>query len=182
MSLKESHSRIKGRIWQAIAQTDLDLSALSKSDQESLVELAADAALLEIDEMLGSSLAAGIGSESPEYAKFEGGDEQVLWEGRPLLSITEHYLITNERLRIARGILGKEREDIELILIQDMDQNQSLSERVLGVGDIAVHSHDRSQPEVVLNNIRNPEEVHEILRQAVQEARGRHRLSYREEM
>lgn len=182
MSLKESHSRIKGRIWKAIAQADLDLSALSKSDQESLVELAADAAVLEIDEMLDISLTAGSDSEPPAYAIFDDSAEKVLWEGRPLLSITEHYLITNERIRIARGLLGKEREDIELILVQDVDQRQSLSERVLGVGDIVVHSHDRSHPEVTLNNIRDPESVHELLRQAVQDARGRHRLSYREEM
>lgn len=182
MSLKESHSRIKSRIWQAIAQADLDLSALSKGDQESLVEVAADAAMLELDEILGNSLSAESAAELPEYAVFEGSDEKVLWEGRPLLSITERYLITNERLRLARGLLGKEREDIELILIQDVDQKQSLGERVLGVGDIVVHSHDRSHPEVVLNNVRDPETVHEILRKAVQEARGRHRLSYREEM
>lgn len=178
MPLKESHSRIKSRIWQAVAQANLDLSALSKNDQESLVELAADAAMLEIDELLGSALSA----EAPEYAVFEEADEKVLWEGRPLLSITERYLLTNERLRLAKGLLGKEREDIELILIQDVDQKQSLSERVLGVGDITIHSHDRSHPEVVLNNVRDPEKVHEILRKAVQEARGRHRLSYREEM
>jgi hypothetical protein len=182
ISLKESRSRIKGRIWQAIAQADLDLSALPKSDQESLVEVAVDAAMLEIDEMLGSSLYAGSAAESADFAVFEDNDEVVLWEGRPLLSITEHYLITNERLRIARGLLGKEREDIELILIQDIDQKQSLSERVFGVGDISVHSHDRSHPEIQLNNVRNPETVHEVLRKAVQEARGRHRLSYREEM
>jgi hypothetical protein len=35
---------------------------------------------------------------------------------------------------------------------------------------------------MVLNNITNPMEVHEILRRAVIKARKRHNLSYREEM
>ena len=106
----------------------------------------------------------------------------ALWEGRPFLSLRLYYQITSERVRITEGILGKEREDIELVRIQDIDHKQNLTERLLNLGDIYIRSHDPSQPEVVLNNVSNPMEVHEILRQALLKARKRYNLSYREEM
>jgi hypothetical protein len=71
---------------------------------------------------------------------------------------------------------------VELVRVQDIDQKQNVTERVMNIGDIYVRSHDPSKPEVVLRNIKDPLEVHEILRRAVLEARKRHRLSYREEM
>jgi hypothetical protein len=80
------------------------------------------------------------------------------------------------------GLLGKEREDVELIRIQDMDQRQTLRERFMNVGDIYIRSHDPSHPHIILNNVRDPQQVHEILRRAVLDARSKHGLYYREEM
>jgi uncharacterized membrane protein YdbT with pleckstrin-like domain len=108
--------------------------------------------------------------------------EKVLWEGRPFLSLSVHYRITNERVRITEGMLGKDREDIELVRVQDIDMTQGLTERMLGIGDIHIRSHDRSNPDVTLNNVSNPTEVHEILRRAVLKARKKYNVSFREEM
>ncbi|NJN98016.1 MAG: PH domain-containing protein [Anaerolineales bacterium] len=106
----------------------------------------------------------------------------MLWEGRPYLSLSVHYKITNERVRITEGIVGKDREDIELVRIQDIDMTQGMSERMMNIGDIHIRSHDRSNPEVVLNNVSSPSEVHEILRRAVLKARKKHNVTFREEM
>ena len=85
-------------------------------------------------------------------------------------------------MRIIEGLLGKDREDIELVRVQDLDQSQSVSERILNVGDIHIHSHDRSHPTVTLRNVKDPQQVHEILRRAILNARKKHGLIYREEM
>jgi hypothetical protein len=50
------------------------------------------------------------------------------------------------------------------------------------VGDIYIISHDPQHPEFTLENIKDPQGVHEILRRAVLKAREKYRLSYREEM
>jgi hypothetical protein len=63
-----------------------------------------------------------------------------------------------------------------------MDYTQGLTERALGIGDITIRSQDPSHPVLVHNNIRNPSEVHEILRRAVLKARKEHGLTFREEM
>jgi uncharacterized membrane protein YdbT with pleckstrin-like domain len=96
--------------------------------------------------------------------------------------LTRHYRITTERVRITEGLLGKAREDIELIKIQDIDQAQRMTERMLNLGDITIRSHDPSHPVVTLDNVRDVQRVHEILRRAVLDAREVKNFSYREEM
>lgn len=187
MALNEIHARVKARVWQAVAQSDLDLSALDKATQESLIDLATEAALLEMNNELDRSLAqeqqqlqkAAAGADT---SVFDDDKEDVLWEGRPFLSLTLHYTITDERIRITEGLLGKSRENVELVRVQDIDYSQTFSERLLNLGDITVYSHDRSHPQVVLKNVPDPESVYEILRRAVLQARKKHNLIYREEM
>jgi hypothetical protein len=78
--------------------------------------------------------------------------------------------------------LGKEYNDIELVRVQEVDFKQTMTERALNLGDIYLTSHDPSHPKAILENVRDPKEVHEILRRAVIKARKKHHLSYREEM
>lgn len=179
MDVKESRTRIKARVWQALAQSDLELKDLPKEDLEPLVEMVTDAALLEIDQELGQSVAA---ESAKENGDADDDEEEVLWEGRPFLSISTRYIVTDERIRVIEGLLGKDREDIELVRVQDLDQSQSVSERLLNVGDIHIRSHDRSHPQVTLRNVKDPQQVHEIVRRAILNARKKHGLIYREEM
>jgi predicted nucleotidyltransferase len=182
MSLNEYRSRVEARIWKAIAQSDIDLTSLSEKDQERLVELVTDAALLEIDVELDDVLASSVPKSSETFLLDDESDEQILWEGRPFLSISTHYVITSQRIRIVSGLLGKERQDVELIRVQDIGHKQTFRERMLGVGDITIKSHDSSHPDLLLNNVRDPENVHEILRQAVNDFRKAKGLSFQEEM
>lgn len=181
MTPTEAQSRVKTAVWKALAQADVDLSVLSKEEQESLVEIVTNAALLEIDKEIGDEL--NIGRKTlMSHPDDDHDEEEILWEGRPFLSVSTQYIITTERVRIVQGLLGKDREDIELIRIQDIDQSQSLRERLLNLGDITIRGHDTSHPKAVLNNVSDPQAVHELLRKAILSARKKYGLSYREEM
>lgn len=180
MTPTEAQSRVKATVWKALAQADVDLSVLSKTDQEALVDIVTNAALMEIDKEIGEEL--NIGRETLLTEKKNEEEEEILWEGRPFLSVSTQYIITSQRVRIVQGLLGKDREDIELIRIQDIDQSQTLRERLLNLGDITIRSHDTSHPKAVLNNVTNPQEVHELLRKAILKARKKYGLTYREEM
>lgn len=185
MSVPEMQSRLKGKVWQAIAQSGVDVSAIPQEAMDKLVNAIASGVLLEVDTLLteASGMALSQATSIVEVADADDPNtETVLWEGRPFLSLSTQYTITTERVRIVQGIMGKDREDIELVRIQDVDQKQAFSERMLNLGDIHIRSHDPSNPEVILNNISNPQEVHEILRRAMLSARKRHNLTYREEM
>jgi hypothetical protein len=168
-------------VWKALAQADIDLSSLPRTEQEALVEIVTNAALMEIDKEIGEEL--NIGRETLMSEKSGNAhDEETLWEGRPFLSVSTQYIITTQRVRIVQGLLGKDREDIELIRIQDIDQSQTLRERLLNLGDITIRGHDTSHPKAVLNNVSDPQAVHELLRKAILNARKKYGLTYREEM
>ena len=183
MTINEAQARIKARVWQAVAQTELDVSALDKETLESLVDLVTESALLEIDSELDASKLASQKEIAPDDDEEEDEfGEEVLWKGRPFLSLVLDYTITNERIKITSGLLGKTHENVELIRVQDVDHSQTFGERILKIGDITVRSHDPSHPEIMLRNVQNPAKVYEILRRAVLNARKRHNFSYREEM
>lgn len=182
MTIKEAQARIKARVWQSVAQAELDLSALDKETLESFVDLVTESALLEIDHELDVSKLADAPAVTAEDEEDDEFGEKILWQGRPFLSLVLDYTITTERIKITSGLLGKSHENVELIRIQDIDHSQTFGERVLKIGDITVRSHDPSHPEIVLRNVQDPNSVYEILRRAVLEARKRHNFSYREEM
>lgn len=186
MSAKEIQARVKGRIWQAIAQNNALFGAIPQEELTKFADTLTDGILQEVDDVLTAdtgTASAATPVAVPESAETnEGHVEVVLWEGRPFLSISTHYTITTERVRVVKGLLSKDREDIELVRIQDIDQSQGLGERLVNVGDIAIHSHDPSHPQIVLDNVANVQEVHEILRTAVLAARKRNNFHYREQM
>jgi hypothetical protein len=196
MSVDQTKSEVVARIWQSIAQSGVSVSAIPQDQMNSLVNAIADGVLLAVDSMFeeaglpvmreaaDQAPGPGVKTEEPVAGQAPAPavqpEEQVLWEGRPFLSLATFYRITNQRVRIMHGILGRERDDIELIRIQDLDIDQSLGERFLNLGDIVIKSADPSFPDIKLNNVRFVDEVHEILRKAMLEARKKYRYSIQE--
>lgn len=180
MSINEADARIRAKIWQAIAESELNIEQMDKEKVASMVQHISEAVLQEMDAVLGLSLDSEKINEVE--AALSDEDEDVLWEGRPFLSLTLYYRITDERILIREGLFGKTTENIELIRIQDIAHKQSFGERMLNVGDVIIKSHDSTHPSFELKNVHNPKEVHEILRRAVLRARKKHNFTYREEM
>jgi hypothetical protein len=177
MSIDKSRAQVIASIWQAIAQSGVDLSSIPQDQQEKLVGKIADSLMLTMDSILGEAVPQAAAEEVVE----ETG-ERILWQGRPFLSLVENYTITTERLKIITGLAARRVENFELIRIQDLDFKQNMGERMMGIGDLHIRGQDPSNPEIVLRNIPNPEEVYEILRKAWLEARKRHGLQFREYM
>ncbi|MBE2225409.1 MAG: PH domain-containing protein [Anaerolineae bacterium] len=189
MSINETHAKIKAGVWQTIAQSEIDVSGIQKETLNELVDLIVDAAMEEIDVQMDTPMAAFDEEEASDVIKtavsndiLEDDKEDILWQGRPFLSMVETYTVTDERIRITNGFFGKSTENIELVRIQDVDYRQTFSDRMIQVGDIVIKSQNASRPHITLRNIKNPEQVYEILRRAILSARKRHGFSYREEM
>jgi uncharacterized membrane protein YdbT with pleckstrin-like domain len=106
----------------------------------------------------------------------------MLWEGAPhgLLNPIETHAVrwelTTERLRIIRGLLSRSTEEIELTRVRDVAYEQSLTQRALGIGTVTVVAADTDTPQVQLHDIVEPEQVKELIRQAVREQRQRLRV------
>jgi PH (Pleckstrin Homology) domain-containing protein len=178
MSIDQTRAAVTARIWQAIGQSGVDTSSIPRDQLDKLVGTISDGVLLTMNDLLDDASPAA--PAAADEAAPSG--EQVLWEGRPFLSLTEQYRVTTERVRITKGLLGRDREDIELFRIQDIDHTQGVTERMLNIGDITLRSADASQPEVVLRNVPDPEQVHEIVRRAMLDARQRYRVGFRDQL
>jgi len=180
MDVNQIQEATQKRIWQAIASSGVNVSSIAKADLEKLVDTIAQEVLEEIDGLQQSALPPQL--QSISQSGDATGDEKVLWEGRPFLSLVEYYIVTTERIRVISGLLGREHENIELVRLKDVDWKQGVGERVFGIGDIVLNSVDATMPRAVLRNVKHPEEVQEIVRRAMLEARKKYHIIFQQEM
>jgi hypothetical protein len=163
MAIDTYQAKVKSNIWKAIAQSGLSLNNVPMEEQNKFVDHLADNLLVLVNEMLDEVSRPELTSKAAIDLEQE---EKIIWEGRPFLSLVENYTLTNERIKIITGLLGKDIQNYELIRVQDIDITQSVSERMLGIGDIVIKGADQSSPTIVLRNIHDPKEVYELLRKA----------------
>jgi hypothetical protein len=178
MSIEKIRTTVISHIWQAIAQSGVDLSTIPQDDQDKLVRKISDSVLLTFDSILEAELKP----DSIQDDLSDDLDETIIWSGRPFLSMVESYIITSERVKVIKGLVSREIENFELIRIQDIDFKQNVGERIIGLGDLVIRGHDASDPIITLRNVTKPEEVYELLRRAWLEARKRYGLQFREYM
>lgn len=175
------------QVYQSLADSKIQLTSIPQDQLQALVNSLADgffAAFAAVEEEssvppMAMSMAPRPAAVSPPQMPHE---EQLLWRGRPYLTIGTIYEVTTQRLRIIRGLLGNAIEEIELIRVHDTKVKQHLGERALNVGDITIFADDSTTPSITLNNISEPVEVRELIRKAVLEERQRRGLTYREVM
>jgi len=70
-----------------------------------------------------------------------------------------------------QGMITKDREEIELYTVKDINVKQSMKDKLMKVGDIEIISADESTPKLVLKRIKDPHDIREILRKAVNQAK-----------
>jgi membrane protein YdbS with pleckstrin-like domain len=84
---------------------------------------------------------------------------------------TAHYSLTAQRLEIARGLLSRRIESIELWRVRDVVLDQGLFERLRGVGRLTLYSSDQVEPVLTLGPVTSARALFERLRDAVAAAR-----------
>lgn len=87
--------------------------------------------------------------------------------------LTLEYRLTNQRLFIQTGFIGRHIEEVELIRVDDVSTDQGIIDRMFDVGTVKVASSDTSTPELLLKGLRDPVAIKEKLRGQVQERRKR---------
>lgn len=105
---------------------------------------------------------------------------QYLWKDRKRyfgipLSFTR-YALSDDRLFFSVGFLSIKDEEILLYRIRDLSVKRSLGQRIFGVGSITVTSSDKSQPTLLLKNIKDPVTVKELIHQQVEETKIRRKV------
>jgi membrane protein YdbS with pleckstrin-like domain len=84
-----------------------------------------------------------------------------------LLVRKNRYRISNYRIDHEQGLLSKRIDTIELWHVDDVQMIQSLSDRILGVGTINVHSNDATSPVLPLRSLPEPRKLYDAIKQRV---------------
>lgn len=103
-----------------------------------------------------------------------------LWKDRKRhlglpLSFTR-YALSEDRLFTSVGFFNIQDEEIILYRIRDISTSRTLWQRLFGVGSVTLVSSDKSQPTLVLKNIKNPIAVKELIHEQVEEMKLRRRV------
>ena len=111
---------------------------------------------------------------------------EYLWKDRKRyfglpLSFTR-YCLSEDRLFISEGFLSIKDDEILLYRVRDIDTHRSLWQRLFGVGTVVVASSDKTMPNLVLKNIKDPIFVKELIHKQVEETKIRRRVRFGEIM
>ncbi len=104
----------------------------------------------------------------------------IIWRDRKRflgmpLSFTRYFL-SEDRLFLSVGFFSIHDDELLLYRVRDISSHRTLWQRVFGVGTVTVLSSDKTNPTLVLKNIRHPLEVKELLHQNVEETKVRRRV------
>lgn len=92
------------------------------------------------------------------------------------------YKLTSEKLLINSGMFTVTQEEVRLYRIMDVTLKRTFMQRIFKIGTIHCCSGDKSTPEFDIKNIKNPEQVKELISKKVEEERDRKKISGREFM
>lgn len=87
--------------------------------------------------------------------------------------ISHRYRLTSQRLFVERGILSQTIDQTELIRVDDVRVHKTLTDRIFGLGSVAVLSTDMSDREIVIAGIHAPEKVAEHIRSQMRAMRSK---------
>lgn len=92
------------------------------------------------------------------------------------------YSMDEERLYIDKGFFKTTSDEVRLYRIMDVRLTRSLIQKMFGLGDIEVHSSDKTLRDFTIKSIKNPKEIKEMLSQNVEKQRDLKRVVNREMM
>jgi hypothetical protein len=131
-----------------------DLLAFAKARAEAEAEI-------EKDLFVGRSPVIVSVGQIPWIVLTAGIAWLVFW----IRSVSTTYHITTQRIQIERGLLSKDKQNVELFRIDHFDLLKPLGMRILGHAILHLRSSDSSFASVILRGIPNIEVLSETLRE-----------------
>lgn len=111
---------------------------------------------------------------------------KYLWKDRKRylgmpLSFTR-YALSDDRLFISVGFLNIKDDEVLLYRVRDIDTERSIWQRIFGVGTVTVLSSDKTMPNLVLKNVKDPVFVKELIHSQVEDVKIKRRVRFGEIM
>ena len=92
------------------------------------------------------------------------------------------YRLSEDRLFLSVGFLNIKDEEILLYRVRDIATKRNLWQRIFGVGTVTVVSSDKTMPTLVLQNVKDPVMVKELIHKQVEEMKIQRRVRFGEIM
>lgn len=105
---------------------------------------------------------------------------QYFWKDRKRhlgipMSFTR-YMLSEDRLFLSEGLLNIKDNEVLLYRVRDISVSRNLWQRLFGVGTVLVDSSDKTTPQLILKNIKDPVNVKEMLHKAVEDMKIKRRV------
>lgn len=88
-----------------------------------------------------------------------------------------NYRLDSGRLFRKSGILVRKEDQLMLYHIRDLEVRVSLWQRIFGVGTVTVVGADATTPRLELENVRNPDNVRDLLYKYSEQDKQRRRMT-----
>ena len=103
-----------------------------------------------------------------------------IWCGLPWTFTV--YSLSEDRLFIDSGIFTKKQDEVRLYRVLDVSLKRTLTQRIFGMGTIHICSSDKTMKDFDLINIKNSQDVKEMVSEFVETQREKKRVVSREYM
>jgi len=115
---------------------------------------------------------AKVGKESiPVYLYFLAGAPLLIALFKRWTLKSTSYRLTNQRFFVDEGILSRKSEELELYRVKDITVVRPFFLRIVGRGNIILHTSDQTNPKVHVLGIKNIEVVRDDIRNLVEHLR-----------
>lgn len=102
------------------------------------------------------------------------GDKYIWKDKKRIMGIPmsfTRYALSDDRIFLETGAFSIKDEETLLYRIRDISMSRSFWQRIIGVGTVKIASTDKSSPEIILKNIKNPEDVKEMIHDSVEKVK-----------
>lgn len=83
------------------------------------------------------------------------------------------YALEDGQLRTGRGVLSRETEHLELYRVRDIGERRPFLMRLIGLGEVILHTEDRSEPVQRLMGVKGSHRLAMDIRRSVEACRGK---------
>lgn len=107
-------------------------------------------------------------------------DNKVIWQDRKHFmwfpfSFTK-YQIKNERLYQETGLISTHYDELLLYRITDLCLQRNFAQKIFGTGTVILYTKADSSKEIHLKNIKNANEIKDLISSLVEEARDKKKV------
>lgn len=111
---------------------------------------------------------------------------EPIWQDRARLTFFAlpwtftKYTLLEDKLKIDSGLLTRKHDDVRLYRVLDVSVEETLIQRIFGLGNLHIKSSDKSLGDFTMKNIKGATDVSDAISEAAEAARKSNKVSTRE--